>query len=215
MDMKTIRLFFLLFLLLLGGCSAPDQPSISLYLAVQRGDVDQIERHIYWGSDIDQLDPDGNRALHVAASQGRQIIVQILLKHGADTNLPDQADHKPLYYALLAGRTQLAELLVTNGAQFDADQLLLAMAVASVSDRDVIRYLVKQGANLETIDNTGQTALVIAVTHDNHRLLRHLIDQGADVNARSADGHSALWIANQLKLGDIAHPLKRNGAREE
>lgn len=211
--MKSI-LLFLSFIFLLAGCSEPDQPSISLYLAVQRGDLDQLERHIYWGTDINQLDPDGNRALHVASRQGRQIIVSTLLKHGAEINLEDQTGHTAIYYALSNGRTQLADLLIARGASFPANEILLEVAAAGITDRDVVRYLVEHGADLEARDENGLTALLIAVNQDNHRMLRHLISHGADVNVRNTENQSALSIAKQQDLVDIAQLLKRNGAKE-
>ncbi|MGV6825815.1 MAG: ankyrin repeat domain-containing protein [bacterium] len=201
--------------LVLVACSEPDQPSISLYLAIQRGDIDQVERHIHWGTDINQLDPDGKRAIHVASAQGRQILVRLLLENGADIDLTDKQGLSAIYYAVLNGRTQLTELLLRRGAAFDPDRILLGVSEANTSDRDVIHILVQHGANLEVRNTEGQTPLLIAIGHGNHRLVRHLVAQGADVNVRNAENISALQIAKQRDLEDIAHLLKSNGATQE
>ena len=78
-DLTLIRIG-LIMLLLLTGCAEPDRPTVSLYLAVQRGDIDQIERHIYWGANINQPDPEGQMPLHVAAREGQWVVVELLLK---------------------------------------------------------------------------------------------------------------------------------------
>jgi len=204
------RLFWLL-ALLLSACSAPDRPSISLYLAVQRGDLDQIERHIHWGSDINQLGPDGQRPLHVAASMGRVAITQLLIRTGTDIEAVNLRGRTPLQEAVLAGRIQVAGVLRKAGATLDADAMLLAAAAEGTTDRDIVNYLVQQGANLEVRDANGDTALLLAIRQGNHRLVRHLVSAGADVNAENA-GDNALAIAQRLGFGDIAQLLQRQGA---
>ena len=202
----------LLLTLLLGACGEVEKPSISLYLASQRGDIEQIERHIKWGSDINALDKDGNAPLHVAAQKGRIAIAQLLLKHGADINLKSSSGYTPIYYAVLAGRTRLADLLLQRGADIDPSNLLLEAAHRDIPDRDAIIYLAAQGADLETRDAQGDTALIIAIRQGNHRLARHLVAEGADVNTEDAGGKKAIEIAKQAGLRDIAQLLKRQGA---
>jgi ankyrin repeat protein len=204
----------LLLALALTACGEPDRPSISLYLALQRGDIDQIERHIYWGTDINEFDPDGRRPLHVAAASGRVIVVELLLKNGAEVDARDRENRTALERAVLAGRTQIADLLLRHGAELDADQLLLDAARAGTRDRDVVRWLVGHGASLEARETDGDTPLLIAIRDNNHRLARHLIDQGADVNVHDAAGDSALGIARQLGHEEIAHQLRRSGAAD-
>lgn len=202
----------LLFTLLLGACSEVEKPSISLYLASQRGDIEQIERHIKWGSDINALDKDGDAPLHVAAQKGRIAITRLLLKHGADINLQSSSGYTPAYYAILAGRTRLADLLLQRGADIDATKLLLEAAHKDIPDRDAIVFLAAHGADLEARDEQGDTALLIAIRQGNHRLARHLVAQGADVNVLDAEGKKAIEIAKQAGLRDIAQLLKRQGA---
>jgi len=204
----------LLLALALTACGEPDRPSISLYLALQRGDIDQIERHIHWGADINEFDPDGRRPLHVAAATGRVIVVELLLKHGAEVDAPDRANRTALERAVLEGRPRIAELLLRHGASLDPDSLLIDAARAGTQHRDVVRWLVDHGASLETRGTDGDTALLIAIRDNNHRLARHLIDQGADVNVHDAAGNSALGLARALGHEEIAQQLRRFGASD-
>lgn len=202
----------MLLTLLLGACGEMEKPSISLYLASQRGDIEQIERHIKWGSDINELDKDGEAPLHVAAQKGRIAIARLLLKHGADIDLQSASGHTPAYYAILSGRTRLADLLLKQGASIDASKLLLQAAHQDIPDRDAIVYLADHGADLETRDAQGDTALIIAIRHGNHRMARHLVTEGADVNVQDTEGKTAIQIAKEAGLRDIAQLLKRQGA---
>lgn len=208
------RFILLAVSLLLVACSEPDRPSISLYLALQRGDIDQVERHIHWGTDINEFDSDGRRPLHVAAENGRVIMVKLLLKHGAEINAPDKVNRTAIERAILAGRTQIAGLLLQAGATLNANNLLLDAARQGVQDRDVVRWLISNSADIEFRGTDGDTALLAAIRLDNHRLVRHLIDQGANVNVQDANGTSALELARQLGFGEIARWLRRYGAAD-
>ena len=201
-------------LLLLGGCGKPDRPSVSLFLAVQRGDLDQLERHIYWDSDINAQLPNGLYPLHVAAEKGKIILVRTLLENAAQIDQPSADGKTALELAILAGRTQVAEELLSKGAELDASKLLLKAAKAEVTDRDIVRILIERGANTEQRDEDGDTPLMIAIRQDNHRLATHLVGRGADVNARGKDDRSALTVAKTLGFGELVSLLQRQGARE-
>jgi len=211
----TIAAMIMALMTIVTACSDPDQPSISLYLAVQRGDIDQIQRHIHWGADINEVDPDGYRPLHVAAAMGEIIIVKLLLKHGAEVNSPDNSGHTPIQVALLSGRTQLADLLLKHGATLDVSGLLLEVAHKGMTDRDVISWLILHGADTEQRDGQGDTALLIAVSQNNHRLARHLLNHNINVNVKNAAGLSALQIAEAQKGQDTAKLLRRYGATSD
>ncbi len=210
---RAVILLGIVFALLAGGCSEPDRPTIALFLAVQRGDLDQLERHIYWGTDINAPLPNGQYPLHSAAQNGRIIMVRTLLKHGAEINrgMPDGSTALDL--AILGGRTQVADVLLAQGAQLDASALLLKAAAAGVTDRDTVRFLIERGADTEQRNGDGDTPLLIAIRQDNHRLASHLVAQGADVNVTTADGQSALALARALSRPELISLLQRQGAR--
>ncbi len=211
MNMKTI-LSLIPLLFLLAACDKPEQPRITLYLAMQRGDIEQIERHIAWGTDMNQLDRDGYTPLQVAVRNGRMAIVKLLLKNGVDVKRKDSRGHDAMYHAVLGGHIRIADLLLKAGAKLDSTALLLAAAEQGINQRDVIGYLARHGANLEARNSRGDTALLMAIRQGNHKLAKHLVSFGADVTVTDASGKTALAIAKSLGLRDIAQLLRRNGA---
>ena len=71
--------------------------------------------------------------------------------------------------------TEAKEYLTKAG-----EQLLDAV---SKQDSDAVRMLLTQGADIETRDSNGRTALLLATHHNAIEVARLLIDAGADVNA--------------------------------
>ncbi|WP_456373729.1 ankyrin repeat domain-containing protein [Thiolapillus sp.] len=209
--MKTVIPLVLL-LFLLAGCDTPEKPTVTLYLAMQRGDIEQIERHIVWGTDMNQLDRDGYAPLHVAVRNGRVAIVRLLLKKGVDVQRRDAQGHDALYHAVLGAHLRIADLLLKAGADLDATALLLAAVDQDVSEREVYRYLNKHGADMNLRDKDGDTPLLKAIHKGNHKLAKHLVSFGADVTVTDKNGKTALAIAKSLGLRDIAQLLQRNGA---
>ncbi len=212
--MKISNLFLPVFLLVmvLAACGKPDEPTLGLYPAIHNGDINQINRHIRWGTDINQVDADGRRPLHVAAAQGSQVVVKLLLKNGADIEALDREGHSALYIAVINGRTRVAELLIRQGAPYDANELLDEAVSNDLVDRDVIRLLVSLGAQLNRIGTNGSTPLQQAITRNNRVLVKHLIAEGADVNQTDSSGRSPLAAAEGVGNTDIIRMLRRNGA---
>ncbi len=199
-------------LFVVSGCSDPDRPSIPFHLALQRGDLDQIERHIFWGTDINQADPNGQMPLHVAAEKGRPIVTELLLQHGAEIEGRDGTNHTPLHTAVMSGRTQVAELLIKEGAELNPDRLLADSVRNNIADRDVIRLLLQKGADINHVSANGITPLLEAISQGNRVLVKLLITNGSNVNQPGGSGQLPLQLAIQKNDSSIIRLLKKNGA---
>ncbi len=209
--MKSRILTLVLLGLLLGACSRLEEPTVSWQLAVVRGDIEQVERHIHWDTDINAPFPNGRYPLHEAADKGRVIMMKLLLDNDAQLDVKDTEGRTPLEIAVLSGRTQAASVLLRANAQLDASRTLLIAARTDVEDRDVVRFLKAQGADFEVTDEQGNTPLMLAVSRKNHRLTHHLVEQGSDVNAINQAGKTPLALAEEVGAAELVLFLQRNG----
>ena len=94
----------------------------------------------------------------------------------------------------------------------DADinnELLIA---ARYDSPDVIKQLIARGANINSKNKYGDTALIIAAEHKNPDILRLLIDEGADIDSRNNNGDTALIRATQRSNPDTLRLLIDKGA---
>ena len=66
--MLTIGIMVILSLAL-SACSEPERPTISIHRAAETGDVDQLKRHIHWGTDVNARDDEGYTALFHATNR--------------------------------------------------------------------------------------------------------------------------------------------------
>ena len=180
-----------------------------------------------------------------AAQAGSAPIVQFLLEHGADPNPKGRApgDASPLREAATAGDAEAMRILIAHHADIhtagagavsgaleancakclsliasdidakSATKALMTLAVAS--DADAIRYVLDHGAEVNTTDVDGRTALMYAANNDRLPLatVRLLIEHGADVNAEAHDGMTALASAYLHGNSPIVDLLIAKGAK--
>ncbi|EGW56028.1 ankyrin repeat domain-containing protein [Candidatus Endoriftia persephonae] len=212
MKLHPILLPSLLALLLMAGCSKPDRPTINLYRAVHVGDIDQIERNLYWDADINATGPDGRTPLHVAAERGLLVVVSILLDHGADIDAKNTFGKSPIYTAVMARRPLIARQLADQGAQFEPNEMLIEAVRSNSASRDIIEFLIKRGAKINVTDKDGNTPLHIAVLQNHRVIVKHLIAKGAEVNQRNHAGQTALQLAIANNSEAIIAILHKYGA---
>lgn len=218
-----MRLLHCLILLLgfsavLSGCGEPPKPTVNLYRAVHVGDLDQIKRHLFWGTNVNQAGPDGDYPLHVAVSQGRVAIAKELLKHGAKTDVRDALGRTPLQLALANGKVPAAKLLLDQGADDDLQGLLFDLIQTQSADKDTLEFLIQNGVDINATGPDGMTSMHVAVASGDVQLTKRLLTVGADVNRVDAAGATPLSLARALNdpttASIMAELLRQFGATD-
>ena len=78
---------------------------------------------------------------------------------------------------------------------------------------NVVKYIIKVGADINAKDNAGRTALYMASWKGHEQMAKILLDAGADVNAKDNIGWTALMWASSYGHKDIVTLLKKHGAK--
>ena len=116
---------------------ASSKPDIDLLTAIGEENVTVVKQHMEYGSNPDQwvvpqgVDWEGAFALHLAAVIGNTEIVQVLLDKGANVNI----------------------------RALNKDEATPVQWATVFLQKDVVRLLVKRGADLNSLDANGSTAL--------------------------------------------------------
>lgn len=198
--------------------SASDIASYSgLHLAAHEGQVDEINRLIATGADLNARDRAGRTPAHVAAFASHDDAVTALAKGGADMNALENRVYDVLTIAAVANDPELVSLAIELGNKpdlitsiYDGTALI---AAAHLGHYDVVARLVASGAPLDHVNNLAWTALIEAVVlgdggPDHIKTVQILVEAGADKTIGDRDGVTPLQHATARGYTDITMLLR-------
>jgi len=92
-----------------------------LWQAARHGDVEQLNKYLNEGADVDWQNEElwGSLPLIAAALNNHLHIVEVLLKHGANINLTNRNGNTALHLAATYGRVEVIRLLLARGADIN------------------------------------------------------------------------------------------------
>ncbi|AFY96700.1 ankyrin repeat domain-containing protein [Chamaesiphon minutus] len=177
------------------------------------GNIDEVNRAIEIGIEVDEIGAKGHTALMAAAYHGHRSIVNILLSAGADPNL--LSDDNGLGTAgltalmLAAGsffasnRQQIVQLAIAGGA--DVNQrgaggrtAIFYAALAGSGYTDCVETLIAAGADLEIQDDLGHTVLSSVAAAENYQMFNLLMQAGA-----STSGLESIQLIQAAGAGNV------------
>ena len=166
--------------------------------------------HRFWGS---------RTLLHIAANAVQDIpeVIEVLLRAGADLNSTDKENLTALQLAIARSNLKTIQLLVQRGATIDSETLAEGLLNEAGEQYGHVEPWLVAGADVETRDKKGNTALHIAAGRGHFKNVPYLISQGANVNATNKDGWTALMQAafreeDYPHIRDYTDPLMAAGA---
>ncbi|XP_015219420.2 ankyrin repeat domain-containing protein 50 [Lepisosteus oculatus] len=152
------------------GRTALSVAALCVPSAAGRGYGDVVSLLLDRGADPGHKDQDGMTPLLLAAYEGHEEVVELLLEAGADV---DEGA------GLHGGSAAVTPLL----------------AAASMGHILVVNMLLFWGAAVDAIDGEGRTALSLAATRGSVEVVRTLLDRGLDENHRDDLGWTPLHAA--------------------
>ncbi|XP_049835771.1 serine/threonine-protein phosphatase 6 regulatory ankyrin repeat subunit B-like [Schistocerca gregaria] len=138
------------------------------------------------GASLNAKDKQGKTPLHIAAAEGDAKTMETLIAAGADVTERDLNGRMPLHWAAQSHRAEAVELLLNErkeqhemgiNQQDNGGQTPLMLAV---KEKQSVKLLLKQGANVNTQDCAGRTALQAAIECKNFDAMKLLLVAGAD-----------------------------------
>ncbi|GBN05336.1 Serine/threonine-protein phosphatase 6 regulatory ankyrin repeat subunit B [Araneus ventricosus] len=136
-------------------------------------------------------------------------ILKLLIARGADFNLINSQGLKALHFGALHGNKEIIEELIKYNADvnypfFGKTPLHLAVLNNTI---EVVKVLIKNGAQVDAEDKSGFTPLCLAVKNNDKEVVEMLIENGANINAK--DGYP-LFSAISQGFYDIVEILMQN-----
>jgi len=142
--------------------------------------------------------------LWCAAVSGRLAMVRVLLRHGADVNAVSDSGStsvRSVCYIVRPGletcHLAIIRALVTAGANIHlSNHFGGTCLINSVQSVDLVRYLIRHGADVNAEDVQHKTALHYAIQEHRLDTAKLLIENGADLMKKSKYGDDALQTAS-------------------
>jgi ankyrin repeat protein len=155
----------------------------------------------------------GVTALMIAAENGDEECLRILIKAGADLELKDHEGQSALHFATRSGREGSIRILINAGAgipQKKADLCSLLWLPSFEGRLDILKQFKKAGARIKDCAEL----LVVAAEADDIKLARFFLNAGVDVNEVHDEAwpRTALMAAAHRGYEDIARLLLKFGA---
>jgi ankyrin repeat protein len=214
-----------------------------LHHAIGMNDVNMAELLIKKGADVNVRTEQTHHSppLNMAAKQGNEELVKLLLAHGAEVNCQGGLGQTPLERAMLDNHDRVVELLLSHGADIpplhlalyykdEAKAKELIEAGVNVNKRtpygtsplhrainaglaDIALLLIEKGANVNAKDNWDWTPLHSAV-FQGQPMVSILVSKGADIDAKDGGDRTALSYAEEEGCSEIVEILTK-AAKEE
>ena len=171
-----------------------------LLVAAQEADSKRIDRCMGLGADVNARDPHDQTPLMYACNASTrgytQCVERLVHTWGADVNAESGEGAESvsaLMYAAEKGHHRCMDILIQAGADVNAGVNCKPLMMATVAFQcESMRKLIHAGADVNTTNNYGMTALLLACKRGLPYCVELLIQEGANVNIRDRHGTSPL-----------------------
>jgi serine/threonine-protein phosphatase 6 regulatory ankyrin repeat subunit B len=147
-------------------------------------------------------------------------VVNLFSKHSQNTLKwsPQNKVSSHIYKAVLHGVNEIINFLLVNGysnandtLEGDSSPLYLA---CQENHLEIVKTLIKNGANIEFSFREGFTPLYVACQTGNLDIIKYLIEHGAYINSQCINGSTPLYIASQEGKTEVVELLLTSGANK-
>jgi len=196
---RSIQVLLTLYigLLLCQGCDTDTSAPVSAnaHEIVKSHNIESIQNLLSKGTQVTQVDSDGNSLLHIAARRGEENIFELLLSHGGDVHAVNKYKMTPLHYAAIGGNEKIARILIDNGADVNKQNhggWTPLYNAGMEGYADVCRLLIENGAKLNIQDNNGDTPLHYAAGNGQLEVVKLYLSEGAASDIKNNAGITPL-----------------------
>ncbi|MFC3194552.1 ankyrin repeat domain-containing protein [Marinicella sediminis] len=171
----------------------------------RQGDVDQLQKLLNSGVDINDVSHGDFVPLNTALKHGRWKIARYLLQQNA---VPGHADQPALIAATQYPKdmTTGIELIFRHTGNLDVTDKngrTALMTACLLGHEKKVKFLLQDTDNIQARDEMGMSAFLDAIISQSPSIVETLIARGVDVHETNLEGDNALMIAIQTPTPNI------------
>ncbi|TGJ86249.1 hypothetical protein E0Z10_g2525 [Xylaria hypoxylon] len=187
----------------------------TLHVAVKTGQAEIVDELFKASHDVDVngLAKYGETPLHYALHLPNDALVTKVLEHHAEVNAIDEKGNTPLYNAAWMGRIDTVKCLLNANADPNIrTKRSWAPLHAGADSAPILEELLSCRAEIDYVDNSGWSALMVAVSWRKPICMQVLLQRKANVEIVDSDGMTALHLAVQGNDPVLSQLLLEAGA---
>ena len=159
------------------------------------------------GVDVNHVTETQMTALWCALTAKNFAITEKLIKFGANVNFVGIHGATVLIHAIKHCTSNFSELILRNGADVNAqdgmgDTALFHALRHSITREEKVSLLLQHGANVNHVNLSTNTPLMVAARFCHAKILKVLLDSQPRVNVKDINGNTALHVAVQYSHHD-------------
>lgn len=185
-----------------------------LMYAAESGNLESVEVLLDNGADINAQTPAGLSALMLAVSYDRIDVVKYLLGKKALPHLRTHDGETALTLAMRKGNQGIIREFQARGITIDPKQdFTVLLDAAGNGDIATVRSMIDKGADINTQNDKGETALIRAIREEHVKIVRLLLENGADISLRDKNDNNAFDHARgtSSNSASMGIPIPRPG----
>jgi len=145
-------------------------------------------------------------------TKNKEDVFEDFISAGIDVNSKDDLGTPMLNVAIRADNFDFVKKIVELGADINIASndrgYTAVMDAVWRGNEEITEYLIKKGADLNTISKEGQSNLVLAVGADRINICKLLVENGSNPDVKDMMGMSAFQYATLFKKEKIAEILR-------
>ena len=198
-------------------CSMSELPKALLW-AADTGNVDVMQLLLFRKPQITTQNGYGGLMKAVVRS-GNDKLLRLMMDHQVDMNIVSGEGWTALFWAAYFDRQKMMEMLLEPFSAFSGVSIDLqdnngwtALHLAALSNYTITKMLIQSGANVNALDDQGESPLHKAANMGRKANARHLLNAGANIEAANEEGITALREAFEHGHDGVVRLLLQRGA---
>ncbi|KAE8573437.1 Putative ankyrin 2, isoform AA [Halyomorpha halys] len=191
--------------------------------AVSNGNVNVVRALLDNGANINCQGEIGLTPIHIAAKKGYETVFNLLLERNVRVDMRDNLNDATIHHAIKGGNIEIIIKLLNHGANVNMKgangntPLILAVA----TDIIMMKTLVERGADVDSQNLYGQTALHHAAANGHDAAVVYLLSQNANLGIQDYICYAPLqWASYNGNLNivktllDYGDDINRRGCHD-